>query len=259
MWQLEFNSMSIVEYAWSYPGFRVKPYARETGHWQGGAVQHKGAQCKACKRPLMLLWEFDCTVPELHGKFKSLKRLPLYYCPRCSCELSYSIEGESKIHIHRCRGEVQSSDFPYRDYPEYFLRRSIELEEIPNKVEKLLWLAHYVWGPDLFLIKECSWFTPGDRAILNEWIGWEFQDRGQLHCDQFLGLPYLIQGRQKTRCPNRRCGSREMKILATIWSNTCDGSLPLWEPSGANDNHWVQVVFHICEGCYAIHVCNQQD
>ncbi len=53
------------------------------GHMQGGAVQHRGAACATCRRPLRLIWEINCRdkrfLRESADIFPGLARLPLYY------------------------------------------------------------------------------------------------------------------------------------------------------------------------------------
>ena len=84
--------------------FRVKtsePTASD--HWQGGPTTHKGANCPACSKRLLLLWDINATDPILlrwnKNRFGGLKRLPLFYCWGCCGDISYSIKTEKEVRV----------------------------------------------------------------------------------------------------------------------------------------------------------------
>jgi hypothetical protein len=50
----------------------------DADHWSGGEPYHLGAQCPACRIPLLLLWDINCRDPRFpRRKFGPLERLPL--------------------------------------------------------------------------------------------------------------------------------------------------------------------------------------
>src|ERR1700690_1357589 len=88
--------------------FAVRP-GRNSGadHWIGGVGDYKGAECPVCRATLLLLLDINCEDPVLRkasrGKFAGLKRLPLFVCPRCFCELSYLVDDHLRVKVVQTR------------------------------------------------------------------------------------------------------------------------------------------------------------
>src|SRR5687768_10740000 len=109
------------------PGFRVRLAKRsQNDHWQGGPAYHEGAVCPVCDRPLLLLWDFNCSDQRFRiqgrQRFKHLERLPLYYCWPCCAEMDYRVINQKRVVVLANKGTVQGKDFPYKKYPFQFQR-----------------------------------------------------------------------------------------------------------------------------------------
>ena len=237
-------------------GYRVRPDARKRKprHFIGGKPHHANAWCGACDRPLLLLWDIDCTDPlfKRDGRpvFGKLRRLPLYFCWTCSTWLAYQVSGRQFTMIKQNPTAAFQEDWPYPNYPRELPRVGAVLEAIPPDIEKICLVGDEV-GED--------WLTAYDRKRFAAWEGApRFSD---LHRQQFGGLPHLEQDHEKHMCPNKRCGWTKkyanyayggMKELASV-HNDPQKHLPLIEPAdGEDSNEWVQVVFWICPACLTV-------
>jgi hypothetical protein len=245
------------------PGFivRVSDQSRHN-HWQGGVPDHEGADCERCQKPLLLLWDINCSDPRfvVDGRrvFKDLQRLPLYYCWTCVADLAYQVVDNKRIHFLLNNGSVQGPDFPYVKYPLNFDRHPIELSR-PDDAPQIV--------RDFFndAPEETSTST---RAALSEWLRRPIRDEFDIWWQQFGGEPWLVQGEEQLTCPNLQCAAasdgRNMKILARICNDPTFG-LPMIETSEDVErshgvvNRWVQVVYHICEQCLTIRAFNRCD
>ena len=240
-------------------GYRVRVSKHSKyDHWQGGKAYHQGAKCKGCRLPLLLLWDINCQDPRFTDRserpFGQLKRLPLYYCWRCAGNFSYQVIVPEKIKIIESNCHYQGDDFPYTHFPSQFDRCPIVLEPIPLEVYKLLVIAQEL---------EANSLSTKEKRKVTNWQG--RNDRHfELWRHQFGGLPYLIQGHEIIRCPNKNCkrSGNWIKELAVIHNDPYSG-LPmietLEEARQKGANHWVQVVFHICSQCLTIYVSNRCD
>lgn len=243
---------------WNYLrfGYRVRAEAAKRGrrHFIGGKPHHASAVCQACNRPLLLLWDIDCTDPlfkrEAHPVFGRLARLPLYYCWTCARWLAYQVTASRFTLVARDPTAAFQPDFPYRDYPKQLPRVSAVLEPIPADIEKICLAGDEV---------DPAWLTPQDHKRFAAWSDApRFVD---LHRQQLGGLPHLERGHERHPCPNKKCDWAKthsgyafggMKELASI-HNDPGNHLPLIEPVGTrSSNEWVQVVFWICPGCLTI-------
>jgi hypothetical protein len=238
-------------------GYRVRP-SPGTGkprHFIGGKARHSGAVCRACDRPLLLLWDVDCTDPafgrESRPIFGELERLPLYYCWTCSTWLAYQVTRRRVTIIAQDRGARFQDDWPYPNYPEELPRVPAVLEPIPADIEKIC-LVGDEFGDD--------WLTPADLKRFATWSGGPASSVN-LNRQQFGGRPHLEQGHEEHWCPNKKCRWSKkyrnwsfgwMKELASVHNDPLN-HLPLIQPAGTQrPNKWVQVVFWICPACLTV-------
>jgi hypothetical protein len=245
------------------PGFRVIPAeSARQNHWLGGPPSHRGATCRTCDRPLLLLWDIDCSdrrfIVRGRRRFKRLERMPLYYCWTCGGELDYIVFSSNRLKVVKCQGQPQGGDFPYANYPVDFPRMPIQLDRLSN-IPKDAKLA----------IQDDSMRIPrAKRRLIESWLGRPVRFQFDIWWHQFGGQPWLVQGPERIICANKQCGwSRRkwpMKILASI-INDPPGGLPMLETmeqvqkANGHFNSYVQVVFHICPGCLSIHAANRCD
>jgi hypothetical protein len=247
------------------PGFRVRRANNSRqDHWLGGPATHNGAVCRVCDRPMLLLWDLNCSDPRfrIRGRsvFKDLERLPLYYCWRCAADLEYRVSAADRIVVLQHEGTYQGDDFPYESYPSHFDRQPLELDlltQIPKATKKIIDEND---SPDRLP-------SPARKA-LEKWLGHSVEWGLDIWWHQFGGKPWLVQGPEKIICANKECSWHRrkwaMKVLASIINDPL-GGLPMIESSqqvrmnNGKVNTWVQVVFHICPGCLSIHVGNRCD
>jgi hypothetical protein len=243
--------------------FRAKLVKRsDTDHWAGGKPYHQGANCPACKIPLLLLWDINCKDP----------RFPrLYYCWGCVNDLSYQVFDDGKIHIHLGK-RSKGPSFPYDPYPEFLERRGLNLLDgsVPDEIRRAVLEMYASWdtaaGDAAVPVPK-----PKDRKMLNDFFGHPADVPMSLFYHQFGGRPLQqLWANEKFRCPNPTCvGSpadrlrgtkRAMKFLAGILYDPW-GGLPMGQPANAETKkHWdffISVQFHICDCCWTIHGCNR--
>jgi hypothetical protein len=234
---------------------------------QGGVGMHDGAICPTCDRNLLLIWRIDLHDPrtqvtgtDVKQPFGHLATVPLYYCWSCGSELVYRIVDDNSINVMRSHGGIPREDFPYPDYPTHYTEQPVRLyrkEELPELVKK-------------YIVEDLDDPIPEDeQQALGEFFGRCVRSTfGDLWWHQFGGEPWLVQGDEEITCPNSTCerhtDGNNMKILAAICNDPI-GGLPMIEPIvNASDenttyNHWVQVVFHICDLCFTINAANRCD
>jgi hypothetical protein len=246
------------------PGYRVRVADHSTyDHWQGGPASHDGADCRACRRPLLLLWDLNCGDPRfrVNGRpvFHNVRRLPLYYCWTCGGEIDYRVTSPNRVRALKNTGKPQGRNFPYKRYPKAFERRPIELDRLADMPEKAKALLGAPWIERL---------PARSKGPLERWIERPLKYGFDIWWHQFGGLPWLVQGPERIVCPHKECSwsrrHRGMKVLATV-QNDPPGGLPMIESadevqkSGGHFNWSVQVIFHICKGCLTIHAGNRCD
>jgi hypothetical protein len=257
------DRLSQMKTSYAYiPGHVVRRAKKARhNHWQGGRAYHEGAYCRRCKRPLLLLWDFDCGAPALgtNGKpwFRRLERLALYYCWTCCGELDYLLLNANRLRVLKHEGRYHP-DFPYSRYPPAFPRVPLEIERMDQA------------SGDVKRAVRCSMlheFTLKERRALKRYLGRPVRLGFDLWLHQLGGVPWLIQGGERIPCANPDCSWNRrgwsMKVLAVV-QNDPIGGLPMVETTRevtkrGQANHWVQVVFHICKGCLSIHAANRCD
>lgn len=233
---------------------------RRPRHWQGGDVQHRGADCPVCERPLLLVWDLDCSDLRRRepDRFGRLERLPLYYCFSCCAEkLSYRVVSQTRIKVLGNEGRYQGDDFPYAGFPEALERVPIGLEPVPVSIHRPVLIA---------LEFGVEWLMPEERRDLARWFGARARRVHELDLIQHQvgGAFPMFQGHQGVRCPYKKCRahwehSPAMKELAAVYDDPARG-LPLFTPvAKGRDRHVAdaQVVFHICRVCLTLSALNR--
>ena len=241
----------------------------ECDHWSGGKPYHRGANCPACKIPLLLLWDINCSDPRFgRRKFGPLKRLPLYYCWGCGDSIAYQVIDDKTISIFDDASR-RKPDYPYEPYPDFFERRGLQLiEGLPDKIRNLIQKFCDEWdASDDDAIYEP---TSKEQSLLTDFFGHSVVLPLDLFHHQFGGKPVLTHWAEEIfRCPNSACDGtvadrlrgrkRAMKFLAGILNDPW-GGLPMIEPANEetrkNTNIFVTVQFHICDRCWTVLGCN---
>lgn len=268
----------IIENADSYTtrGFRVLPSSGKKGrHWQGGPNDYQGATCPKCKRPLVLIWDFDCKDSKMKtwgesSFFGGRSRMPLFYCFKCIGVLSYRLTADNKVSVLRNYqtgvddfqkelAGVVSYDFPYEPFPNQFELMPIQIEEIPREIERLQALRFILTRFDQFARLNDR---HKDNALLSKWYGRKIDDLpNNMELHQLGGIPYRLQGRVHRPCPQKSCSSHKkeepMDFLATIPDAPWRG-LPLYEAKSEKNRNrdcsFRQLVFSICRRCCTVEV-----
>lgn len=246
------------------PSFRVRLAKRSThDHWQGGKAYHQGAVCPLCDRPLLLLWDFNCSDPRFIVKgsrvFGNLERLPLYYCWTCCAEMDYRVTAKNHIQVLSNKGKYEGDEFPYKHFPLQFKRQPIELDKLGDLTKQQIKQLCLSWVD-----------VPSGEAknFLEKWLGRKVKSGFDIWWHQLGGIPWLVQGQEDIVCPNEECSwgrrGRRMKVLACILNDPPSG-LPMIETmrdvkkNKGHFNNYSQIVFHICKGCQTIHSGNRCD
>jgi hypothetical protein len=219
-------------------------------HWQGGPVQHRGAVCGICHRPLLLVWDIKCNDARFRREslhvFAGMQRLPLYYCFHCPEPTIYRCGKANRIDV--LPTERQSSEeSPFANVPPQLPRRPLFLQAIPSPIENLIALSESLGF---------GWLRSQDRTILARYFGKPSKHFPGPRRSQFGGLPVLQQGHEDIPCPNARCPTHKwghpiirnkryyyLKELAVI-----DGDAGL-----DMETHFAQIVFRICWACHLVH------
>lgn len=255
-------------------GLLVRPGEESTyGHLQGGPTTDPGAKCQVCHRPLLRIWQLDCSDPRLvkaspqEPAFAGLTTLPLYYCWRCGGEYAYQVKADGMIEMldSKVWNQPPGDDFPYPNYPSHFPQRPIRLYR-PDELPEVVW--KYV-NDDPDDIGEP--IPPQDAQLLSDFFGHKIKIPFHVWWHQLGGIPALAQGKEEHVCPNPACPrtaeqkkTEPMKILAAIPNDPPSGlpmieSVETVEEGNGHFNRWVQAVFHVCDACFTVHACNRCD
>ena len=224
-------------------------------HFIGGKPHHANALCGACDRPLLVLWDIDCTDPQfkregrpVFGKLRAvaalllLDVLDLARLPALAWAVHADQAGPDRcvskgLAVPRTiRWSCLVSEPSWRPCPPTSRRFVCVGDQIGDE-----------------------WLTPQDRKRFAAWDGApRFVD---LHRQQLGGLPHLEQGHEKHLCPNKKCGwakkfanyaSGGMKELASV-HNDPRNHLPLIEPAApdrpTSGCRWCS---RICPACLTI-------
>lgn len=247
------------------PG-EASPY----GHLQGGPTTDPGAKCQLCHRPLLRIWQLDCSDPRLvkagtqEPAFAGLTTLPLYYCWQCGGEYAYRVKPDGTVDVLESKlfGGAPGDDFPYPNYPSHFPQQPIQLyrpDDLPEIVRKYL----FEDPPGMFDS------IPEEHAQqLADFLHHQAITGYDITGHQLGGIPPMAQGEEENICPNPDCPKTKrqkrrqpMKVLAAAFNDPPAG-LPVIEPleDGRHRyNFGVQLLFHLCDACFTVHSCNRCD
>src|SRR5690349_2579834 len=130
-------------------GYRATFAKSETGHWHGGPVTHRGANCFHCGARLRLVWDINVLDPELPDMlrlvFPKITRLPLLYCFNCPQATTYQVRSDKTIKCLDPAGHDGGDETPYTSetvVPEILPRLPIAIERIDSVIDGLLSISH---------------------------------------------------------------------------------------------------------------------
>ena len=252
-------------------GFIARPGEESPyGHLQGGPTSDPEAKCQMCNRPLLRIWQLDCSDPRFvkagaqEPAFAGLTTLPLYYCWRCGGEYAYRVTADGTVEMLESKllTGPPGDDFPYPNYPSHFPQQPIRLyrpDDLPELVRKYL----FDHPPALF-----DRIPKNHAQPLTDFFRHEVSAGYDVGCHQLGGVPALAQGEEHITCPNPACpktaqkNKREpMQVLAAMYNDPPAG-LPMIESMEPGEkrrrfNYGVQLVFHLCDACFTVHSCNR--
>lgn len=168
-----------------------------------------------------LLYTIDTEDPLFPVRIQGIRYLPLIYCQQYNAAaISYRVEMDG-IKVDYIESLEWWDDFPYKDYPRSFPRRSISLEPVDQN--------------DLH------------QAEIADVDPLDFVSR-------FGGWHWLCQGIPTVDCKNPICGKGKMNVFGVIFNSPVAG-VRLWDPD--DDRSDVEIIYQICDQCSSIHVCNR--
>ena len=215
----------------------------------------------------MLHWDInakDDRFPKI--RFRTLERIPLYYCWSCVNDLAYQVTSQSTIRIVSRKFKADKPNFQYEPYPSVFKRTPLALDSVVPRYHSND-LQDVGFGKRPFLRKP----TPKRCALLESFFQHPFSIPafGQISFTiRWCAIRQRWWNEESTRCPHKKCpgrtkiGGRKMSFLAGIANDPLRG-LPMVEPALKNDatywNYMVSVKFEICGDCLTIHGSNRCD
>jgi len=225
-------------------GFRIEKATKKTKHRLGGSPVPKTPDCAACENPLILFAEFDGS-DKLFGGNLPVNRLPLYYCCSCPGPIFYQVGNNGKIKVLRSTREPYE-EAPFENPPKALAPAYLSLRPIDAEEEEAVFAAHRKAGFDAL--------GETQVAAISRVLGRKAKERWDVYFSQLGGLPLSYQGEEgkPSVCPNKGCRFRRRKRAEFAFRPLA--VLDLW-----NDRFWglkpldaVQIVYHICPGCFCI-------
>ena len=132
---------------------------------------------------------------------------------------------------------------PFRDFPDSFERRPIELEAIPRDIENLLMIEHEISN---------DWLTESEQARIGEYVA----PQRFSEFSQFGGMPRMGRRDERIACPNPECLTHRMgHPIGRHDQQYAMKELAVIEyTSGFEmETACAQITFHICWYCLTIH------
>ncbi len=226
-------------------GFRLRRSSKRSNHRIGGQSQSPVPKCGTCGAALSLFANLDATDHRLKGNHL-LKRLPFYYCCSCPGPVYYRVQANGRVTPIPAKA-AQYEECPFESQPRELPSGYLELREIPEELARTMLIAQ---EPNQF-----QELTKNELREIAAVLGRKPQGRWDLYFSQVGGAPITYQGGDEgkpgscpnTKCPNRRRRKREFEYRRLA-------VLDLW-----NDTFWLrkpkdalQIVFHICPGCFTV-------
>ena len=171
------------------------------GHIFCGPNFIRGANCPNCKKPLLLFALFDTTDAVFKDKSFLPRSLPLLFCWTCIYAQDtsyYRIRGSTEIELLYCLQGKKEASFPYKDYPVFFPRGIIMLEQIDSREQEEISQINI------------GILADGDAQFIPE-----------TPAHRLGGELYYIQAPRDKIC--LLCGS-EMSMLATVGNTALGGA-----------------------------------
>gem|GEM_PF-5735006 len=205
-----------------------------------GLPRSKNSICPNCQVLMMRHAGLDLTDPVFGGELKPLDWLDLLFCWKCNVahgSFFYHAQMGGEVTILDYKkgsedGDSPSEDFPYDDYPGWFLQTPLWLEDLPKEIQELR-VKHFSYDWD-------------DRSERARSVSLKAIDSD---ASQIGGVPFLWNFPDKRMvCPI--CHA-DMKFFAVFSNESTD-------PRGfACDG--VHVVYEIFAGCRVIGVWQEID
>ncbi len=193
-----------------------------------------GAWCPNCQKSLLRFFSLSLQDKKLDVTMSSsVNYLPLLFCWTCNIaqeQFSYHVITDSKIQILDYKKGGVETNFPYNDYPLYFPKAHVVLEQLPSLTQKI--------------------FSQLNSGLISEVDVSELDNTLCKPQHQLGGEPYLIQSElPRVLCPS--CKIR-MPFLASVGDHCLD-------KRGFTGNEYVQVLFFLCKECSIISTLQQCD
>jgi len=225
-------------------GYRLCKTSKRTRHRLGGRPPKPNPACAACGEPLVLFASIDTTDKQLQSEYP-LAHLPLYYCCSCPGPVYYQVTKAGKVKSYAVKREPYE-EAPFENPPQELSPGYMRLKAIRAELESPIFNAIKQDGFDLL--------TKSQLAEISAVLGRKPAGRWEMYFSQVGGVPLSFQGDEGKPdiCPNigcryrrRRRGEYKYRPLAVLdlWSDSFWGIKPL---------DAVQIVYHICPGCYCI-------
>jgi hypothetical protein len=216
-------------------GFRVLWQCGEAGdpdHIFCGEHHAASATCPNCAKPLLRFLSLDTSDERLGLGTLGVSRVPLYTCWTCNVaqgRFYYRLLDDAEIEILEYRKGGCETDFPYPDYPTYFLGSKAKLVPFTDEEQHCLHLM------DEFPNQDEVW------GALEEELG------GELYGHQVGGTPWLQDpwGPESWACGCPVCGG-DMLFLASIADDDCA------DPRGFLEEGYAQYVYALCPTCRVV-------
>jgi len=225
-------------------GFRLQKASKRTRHRLGGRSQSPAPVCAACNTPLIQFADLDARDKLLHNDYP-FKRLPLYYCCSCPGPVYYRVTKTGDVEVLRSKRELYE-EAPFENPPNVLGSGFLSIRKIGSEAEDAIFAAHKENGFETL--------SKSQRAAISSVLGRSAKGRWDVYFSQLGGLPLSYQGDEGKPgiCPNTECKIRRRKREEHKYRPLA--VLDLW-----NDHFWgikpldaVQIVYHICPGCFCI-------
>ncbi len=214
-------------------GYYLKVVPEGDSHSFCGEHHIEGAKCPNCKKPLLRFLTLNLNDSKLAINLSGIEYLHCLYC--WTCELSqepfyYELLNNDSVKLLQYRSGKSYDDFPYTNYPSFFPKKDITLQEINKKEQKEI--------------------IELNTGVADEW---EIMQSNPELCkphNQIGGVPFMSGDIETLTCPC--CHNNDMEFIASICDDESNNLCFV-------DNEYVQVLFFLCEQCKIIGAVHQVD
>jgi len=223
--------------------YRLVKSKRPTRHQLGGQMKSEIPKCSICNNALVLFANLDATDSRLKGEH-SLNRLPLLCCCSCPGPVHYHVNRSAKIRVLPAKVEAYD-ECPFTSWPHALSKGYLSLVRISDQADRALIKASFTEGFEAL--------DAGELAAISHVLGRKPAGRWDCYFSQIGGYPNSYQGGEGKPdiCPNVRCPIRRRRRAEFRYRPLA--VLDLW-----HDRFWghrsdaLQIVYHICPGCFSI-------